>query len=293
MSVANWLPYALALRGRWDEVAGGDRAMSPALDRGRASDRWLRAHRLHRRARGRSGHAAPMQPRSRCYSEVIAEIVGQFHESHPTRRLGAFVGPDTEALADRVAAGSEFYSERLQHVERAFAICADRGQAIDHAAVEHVIETARGRGTRPLLGQALRVRGMQRGRAEDLREALAVFETIGAVPYLARVQIELGRLVDDAALVERGIARLQELGDIGQLGRIGRPARLTRPPARPTRPPARPTRPPARPTRPPARPTRPPARLTVHRGTRSASLDDPATADPAISRRVAPMTPKS
>ena len=218
LSVANWLPYALALRGRWDEVpAATERCRQLWIEGGRVTAGYALTGFIAglEVARGRGDEAG-----IEACTEVIDEIVGQFDERHPTRRLAGFLGPDTEALADRVAAGWEFYVERLQHVERAFAICADRGQAIAQPAVDQVIETARRRGTRPLLGQALRVRGAQRGSADDLREAQALFEAVGALPYLARAEVELGRLVGDAALVERGVGRLQDLGDIGQLSRL-------------------------------------------------------------------------
>jgi class 3 adenylate cyclase len=220
ISVANWLPYALALLGRWDEVPGAtERCRQLWVEGGRVTAGYALTGFIAglEVARARGDEAG-----IDAWSEVIAEIVDQFGEDHPTRRLVGFLGPDTEALAERVAAGWQFYVERLQHVERAFAICADRGQAIEPAAVDQVIETARRRVTRPLLGQALRVRGAQRGSAEDLREALTMFEAVGAVPYVARVEVELGRLVADVGLVERGMARLQDLGDIGQLGRIRR-----------------------------------------------------------------------
>ncbi len=218
ISVANWLPYAYALLGRWDEVhAATERCRQLWVEGGRVTAGYALTGFIAglEVARARGDEAG-----IEAFSEVIAEIVGQFGENHPTRRLAAFLGPDTEALAERVAADWEFYVERLQHVERAFAICADRGQPIGPPAVEQVIEAARHRNTRPLLGQALRVRGAQEGSEDDLREALALFEAVGAVPYVARVEVELGRLVGDDALVERGTGRLQDLGDIGQLGRI-------------------------------------------------------------------------
>jgi class 3 adenylate cyclase len=218
LAVANWLPYALALRGRWDEVpAATERCRQLWMEGGRATAGYaltgfIAALEVFRAREDEAGIEA-------C-AEVVAEIVDQFREDHPTRRLAGFLGPDTKALADSIATGWEFYIQRLQHVERAFAICADRGQAVPHDTVDRVIATSRRRAARPLLGQALRVRGAQRGSADDLREALALFEAIGAVPYVARVEVELGRLVDDAALVDRGVGRLRDLGDIGQLGRI-------------------------------------------------------------------------
>jgi hypothetical protein len=155
------------------------------------------------------------------WSEVIEEIVGQFEEAIPPvdcRRSG----PDSEALATGIAADSQFYIERLHHVERAFATCADRRQAVAAAAVEEVAAAAARREARPLLGQALRVRGLQDGTEPDLQSALAIFEEIQSVPYVGRLQVELGTLTGDRPLTERGIAVLEDLGDVDQLERIAR-----------------------------------------------------------------------
>jgi class 3 adenylate cyclase len=219
LAVANWAPYAMTVRGRWDGVpAAAERCRQLWIEGGRVTAGYALSGLIAALyvAQARADEAG-----IEAWSAIIGEIVGQFEDGHPTRRLTAFLGPDVAALADRVAAGWEFYPERLQHVERAFAVCADHGQWIEPDAVEQVIEAAVRRNTRPLLGQALRIRGAQRKDAADLREAMAVFETIGAVPYVARVEVELGRLSDDAVLAERGVAALEALGDIGQLGRIG------------------------------------------------------------------------
>ena len=49
-----------------------------------------------------------------------------------------------------------------------------------------------------------------------LRAALSVFEHAGARPATARVRVELGLLVGDAALVDAGLLGLLEIGDIEQ-----------------------------------------------------------------------------
>ena len=53
-----------------------------------------------------------------------------------------------------------------------------------------------------------------------LREALETFEAVGAVPYVARVQADLGAMTGDEALYERGIAGLEALGDVDHLARL-------------------------------------------------------------------------
>ena len=220
LAVANWRPYAMALRGRWDEVpAATERCRQLWVEGGRGTSGYALSGFIAGLdvARARRDEIAIER-----WSAIIEDIVGQFEESHPTRRLRAFVRPDLPALAADVAAHADFYIERLHHVERAFAACADRGEPIVSEAVDEVAGLAARRGARPLLGQALRVRGLQRKAEADLRAALAVFEEIGARPYVARVRIELGALTGDAQLRERGLAVLELLGDVDHLARVHR-----------------------------------------------------------------------
>ncbi|MGZ6312689.1 MAG: ATP-binding protein [Candidatus Limnocylindrales bacterium] len=218
LAVASWRPYAMALRGRWDEVpAATERCRQLWAEGGRGTSGYALSGFIAGLdvARARRDESAIER-----WSAVIEEIVGQFEEHHPTRRLLAFVGPDVEALATDVAAHAGLYGERLHHVERAFAACADRDQRIAPEAVDEVAALALERGTRPLLGQALRVRGLQRGAEADLRDALALFEEIGARPYVARAQIELGQLAGEPTLLAQGLVDLEELGDVDQLARV-------------------------------------------------------------------------
>ena len=220
LAVANWRPYAMMLRGRWDDVAAAtERCRQLWIEGGRGTSGYALSGFIAGLdvARARRDEAAIER-----WSEVIEEIVGQFEDGHPTRRLRAFLGPDSEALATGIAANSQFYIERLHHVERAFATCADRRQAVAADAVEEVVAAAARREAQPLLGQALRVRGLQAGAEADLQAALAIFEEMRSVPYVGRLQIELGTLTGDRPLVERGIAVLEDLGDVDQLERIAR-----------------------------------------------------------------------
>jgi hypothetical protein len=151
---------------------------------------------------------------------VLDEILGQFEEGHPTRGLQAFVTPDVAALTNLIV-NWRSYVQRVQHVERALAACADRGKEVPTGPLDEIVERAEQLGQRPLLAQALRVRGLQgsSGRV-DLAASLSLFQEIGARPYAGRVEIELGELTGDRNLTERGLAVLEALGDVDQLERI-------------------------------------------------------------------------
>jgi class 3 adenylate cyclase/tetratricopeptide (TPR) repeat protein len=218
LAVANWRPYALTLLGRWDEVrAATERCRQLWIEGGRGTSGYALSGFIAGLyvARERQDDAA-----IESWSSVIDAIVGQFEAGHPTRRLMAFVGPDLPALAADVAGHPEVYRERLHHVERAFAACADRGEPIELGAIDRVVAIGTERGTRPLLAQALRARGLQRRDEADLRQALALFDEIRARPYVARVRTELGELSGDQPLFREGLADLDALGDLDQLARV-------------------------------------------------------------------------
>ena len=219
LSVANWLPYAIALRGRWDEVpAATERCRQLWIEGGRvtagyALTGFIAGLEVFRARRDEAGIEA-------C-SEVVDEIVGQFEEGHPTRRLAGFLGPDTEALADRVAAGWEFYVERLQHVERAFAICADRDQAIAPPAVDQVDRDGSPPGHTPTpRSGAARPRSAAGERRRPARGARPVrgdrvpCRTSPGPRWSSAGSSTMPPSSNGAW------ASLQDLGDIGQLGRI-------------------------------------------------------------------------
>jgi class 3 adenylate cyclase len=217
LAVASWLSYGLALKGRWDEVpAAGERLRRLWLEADRPSAGYALSGFIAAldvaRARREEDEIARL-------AETLADIVDQFGEDHPTRRLHAFVGPDLDALA-RICARPEFYVERLHHVEHALATCADRRHPLDADVIDRLIVLARSQETRPLLAQALRVDGGQRGDADALREALALAERMGATPLVGRLRVELGEMTGDAVLEAEGIEILERLGDVDQLERM-------------------------------------------------------------------------
>jgi hypothetical protein len=55
---------------------------------------------------------------------------------------------------------------------------------------------------------------------EDLEAALAMFEAMGARPFVARVRTELGVLAGEPSLIDQGMDELEALGDVEQSARV-------------------------------------------------------------------------
>ena len=217
LAVASWRPYAMAILGRWDDLpAAAERCRQLWLEgqrpaAGYAVSAFVSALDV---ARARQSDGVER------WSAVLDEILGQFEEGHPTRRLQGFVAPDVDALTN-VITGWRSYVQRVQHVERALAACADRGKRVPTEPLDEIIERAEQLGQRPLQAQALRVRGLQGSSGQvDLASSLSLFQEIGARPYAGRVEIELGELTGDRNLSERGLVALDALGDVDQLERV-------------------------------------------------------------------------
>jgi hypothetical protein len=86
--------------------------------------------------------------------------------------------------------------------------------------LDEMIEYLERRGLRLVSTQARRYRGLLRRDSDDLEVALRAFEAMGAKPYVARVQTELGLVTGDAGLIDAGMDGLEALGDLDQAGRV-------------------------------------------------------------------------
>jgi tetratricopeptide (TPR) repeat protein len=218
MSLAAWQTWSLALLGRWDEVtAAAERAGRLWEDSGRLSAGFA----LHGLIAALEVGVARQDDRLRSRAtSVLLGIAEQFPPGHLFRRLTAVVGPDPEALVRTVILDWEPYLTRLHLVERAVAICADVHHPIPLEGLDTLLREARTRDQRLLAAQLLRARGIQERAPNNLGEALALFRGFSAQPLVARTELELGQLADDAALVASGTAALEALGDVTHLGRV-------------------------------------------------------------------------
>ena len=223
LTLASWMVWALARLGRWDEVTpAAERAIRMWHEAGRPSSGYA----IHGyMAAAEVGRARVDDRLSGRASEVVRGISEQFPASHLFGRLSAFAVPDPEALVESVILHWEPYVTRLHIVELVVSLCVDYRQRIPLEHLDNLVLAARARGQLLLAAQLLRARGVQESAPDDLREALAAYRRFKARPLAARVEVELGRLVDDAGLVSSGTTTLETLGDLAQLGRFAAVAR--------------------------------------------------------------------
>jgi class 3 adenylate cyclase/TPR repeat protein len=217
LQVAAWQLWGLAMLGRWPEVGPtAERACRLWEDAGRNAVGYA----LHGyMAAAEVGWALGDERLSSRTTAVLLAISDQYPAGHIFRRLAAFAEPDPAALVETVVLDWQPYTTRLHLVERALSLCVDRRQPVPLEPLGALEVEARERGQRLLLAQVLRARGVLGESPDHLREALELFRTFGARPLVARAEVELGRLTDDAILIASGVAGLERLGDLAQLGR--------------------------------------------------------------------------
>jgi hypothetical protein len=137
--------------------------------------------------------------------------------------IGSLGAPDPLPAASEIVTEWERYPVRLRLIERPLAWLADAVQSTPLEPVTRLIDVA-ARASMPIVeAQARRLRGLLTGgpdRELDLALALEAFVACAVPPSVARVQIELGKIRGDQALVAQGIGTLERLGDLEQLERI-------------------------------------------------------------------------
>ena len=121
------------------------------------------------------------------------------------------------------------FAGRLDYVYLSCLLLADQRYPASTATLDALIEYTDARSQLLTASQARRLRGIVARDPEDLRVALAAFESMGARPSAARTTTEIGLLTGDGALVERGLAELEQIGDLEQMGRVGAELRGDRP----------------------------------------------------------------
>jgi hypothetical protein len=106
--------------------------------------------------------------------------------------------------------------------DRAISFMCDRGQPPDEAAIDHALDFVFPQAV-VTRAQLARARGLSAGDRSSFEAALVTLRAAGARPAIGRVEIELGRLTGDDALVASGAKILSALGDADQLDRYGLP----------------------------------------------------------------------
>jgi class 3 adenylate cyclase len=209
-----WRMYALFNLGRWDEVLSlGPRLIQLWDEAGRlaagytlrgVTAAWLAAH-------------ARRDPTSVDIATMLREVCRQYETGNAFRSLAEFIDGDQRA-------GLQFLRLRVgvrvgpETSEQVMGLLCDAGALPAPDLVDDLLDYWQGR--IPLLtAQGLRARGLAHSDPASLLEAETLYASLGAVPGVARVRIELGRLTGDQARVDAGTRALEELGDVDYLGR--------------------------------------------------------------------------
>ncbi len=221
LHLSAWWTLTAALQGNWGEVeriASRAYALWQLLDRiaaGYATRGFLAAFEV---ARARRDEAAMTR-----WRETVAEIDGAFHGSYRADTHTVVVNGDLAGAA-ALLASADASVVGYETTERVLSFVNDRGFKLPDPTLV-TVAGAIFPDARFVRAQLDRARAIAHRDEAAFRAALAFFEGAGARPAVARVQVELGRLVGDAALVDAGMRGLLEIGDIDQHDRYTAAAR--------------------------------------------------------------------
>jgi hypothetical protein len=214
-----WRVLALHALGRWDEAlveaAHAERAWQESELKAPlyALSGFLAALAI---ARGRGDSIGADR-----WQGVIARIQERSDAMVRTRRLMAYVDDDLPALVRDVVADFRIFAGRQDSTHLALGLLADRRHPVESAVLDDLLDYAGARGLGLITAGTLRLRGVLTGSRPDLETALGLFESMGAIPSVARVRTELGIVGGDATLVDAGLDALDRLGDVEQASRVG------------------------------------------------------------------------
>jgi class 3 adenylate cyclase len=222
LHLISWRLYTLMLLGRWDEV----QPLSV-----RACQMWREIN-LSAGYAGRGFLAALDVARGRGDAAAAAEILGVLNDMLGRTGEGAigqmkpYLTEDPTPLWDRL--DWLINSHGVDYVERALARCCDLRVPPPLDRFEHLFEYDAIRELRVLRAQLHRTRGLVKNDPAYLDAALAIFEEIGAVPYVARLRCERALLTGDEAGLAEGRRALEGIRDVAQLERYERQRRSAR-----------------------------------------------------------------
>ncbi len=218
MGAGAWRTEALWTLGRWDdalvEAGRSERAWheSEIYAAGFAVNGFLAALSICEARRDAVG-----SDRWRSNAETI---LGRTSSASRIQRLRAFIRNDFAELSERVIADHRAFFGRLDYVHRAIERVVDRRFPIPEPVLRELLVYTAERELRVLHAHAGRGLGILYGDLAELQSALTAFEAMGARPFVARAQAELGIRTGDGDLLEAGVAELERLGDVDHLARV-------------------------------------------------------------------------
>jgi hypothetical protein len=219
LGASAWRCLDLAVLGRWDEAL---------LDAERAERAWAESE-LEAPGYAVNGFLAAFGvARSRGdvvgathWRDLVERIYQHSDASIRNQRLAAYLEDDVDKL-DAIVADYRVFTPRLDYVFLALSRLADLRHATPVPSLDALNDYAVERGLGLISSQVLRLRGIASGERGDLEAALADFERMNATPFIARAHAELGMLLGDAALIDRGLDELAAVGDVEHATRIAR-----------------------------------------------------------------------
>jgi hypothetical protein len=213
-----WRIVALHALGRWDEALADATRAERAWQESELRAPWYAINGFLAALAIARGRGDPVGADH--WRELIRRIDERSDEGIRTRRMLAYATEDLDALGRDVVQDFRIFAGRLDYVALALGLLADRRHPVAASALDELIGYAEARGLRLVSAAARRLRGISRSDPDDLSAALADFEAMGALPYIARLRTELGQVTGDAALVDQGMDGLEAVGDIEQSSRV-------------------------------------------------------------------------
>ena len=215
-----WRVLALHALGRWDDALA---------DAGRAERAWQESELAAPWYAFNGFMAAYAIARSRNdpvgadhWRSLLLRLDERSDADVRTRRLVSYLNDDPAGLADRVRMLVDFreWTGRFDYVYIYLADVADRRERVGAETLAAIVEYVSARGLDLVTAMARRARGVELRDRADLEFALEAFERMGARPWVARVQTELGLLTGDQELIDRGLDGLESLGDVEHAARV-------------------------------------------------------------------------
>jgi len=208
-----WRLYALCLIGEWDEV----QRVGP-----RAAATWVETGRLAAGYALRGFTAALDVARARrdeaqlgLFGEIVDEILSKFGADYSSQALRGYGRAEPTPLPPSFR---EIRAYQIEIAERKLSFAADRGRDEDPEMIASLL--AKAEGHYPLLeAQCRRAIGLRQRDLGELQRAKDLWQGMGARPYVARIQHEIGRLTGDRDALEAGRRELERLGDVDYLDR--------------------------------------------------------------------------
>ncbi len=212
-----WEVAALHVLGRWDEAtAAGRRLLDLWVEYNRSSVGYA-IHgfiRVLEIARARRDSALETE-----FAVATRELLGQFDETRTVGRLRLIADRQYDQVAAGIVDRWRDFVSRLDEVEIALAVLADRALPVGDE-IGAIIEQTSSLGVRLIEAQARRALGVAAGDADQLVRAAELYRAMGARVYLARTEVELALLRGEDSAFEAGITTLERLGDIAHAERL-------------------------------------------------------------------------